>query len=125
VIWMGQPARWTLPCLIMRIPYVGGMCRTSLAPAVSPQYTYKTRILWGLSVRKKLTITVDQQVYEGLHQVVGRHRISRFIEDLVRPHVVSADLDAAYEAMAQDEAREAEAMEWSETTIRDMGDETR
>ena len=50
---------------------------------------------WGTTVRKKLTITVDEQVYEGLHQVVGRYRISRFIEDLVRPHVLAADLEAA------------------------------
>jgi len=73
-------------------------------------------------VRKKLTITVDEQVYEGLHEVVGRHRISRFIEDLVRPHVLAADLEAAYKAMAQDEAREAEALEWAEATVGDLSD---
>jgi predicted CopG family antitoxin len=78
----------------------------------------------GLTVRKKLTITVDEQVYQGLHRVVGRHRISRFIEDLVRPHVVATDLEAAYRAMARDEAREAEALEWGEATIGDASDET-
>jgi predicted CopG family antitoxin len=31
---------------------------------------------------KKLTITVDDDVYEGLHSVVGRRRISRFLNDL-------------------------------------------
>jgi predicted CopG family antitoxin len=74
-------------------------------------------------VRRKLTITVDEQVYEGLHEIVGRHRISRFIEELVRQHVVAADLDAAYRAMAQDEEREAEALEWGEATVRDVSDE--
>ena len=74
-------------------------------------------------MRRKLTITVDEQVYEGLHEIVGRHRISRFIEELVRPHVVAADLDAAYRAMAQDEEREAEALEWGEATVRDVSDE--
>jgi predicted CopG family antitoxin len=74
-------------------------------------------------VRKKLTITVDEQVYAGLHQVVGRHRISRFIEDLVRPHVLAADLEAAYEAMAQDEGRESEALEWTEVMFGDLSDE--
>ena len=92
-----------------------------VTPLVYVRYTYTAG---GLTVRKKLTITVDEQVYKGLHQVVGRHRISRFIEDLVRPHVVAADLDAAYRAMAQDEAREAEALEWSEATIGDTSDET-
>nr|NIO71365.1 addiction module antitoxin [Anaerolineae bacterium] len=38
-------------------------------------------------MQKKLTITIDEQVYEGLHAVIGRGRISRFIEDLVRPYV--------------------------------------
>lgn len=76
-------------------------------------------------MRKKLTITVDEQVYEGLHEVVGRQRISRFIEDLVRPHVLSADLEAGYRDMARDEAREADALEWAEATSGDLSDETR
>jgi len=75
-------------------------------------------------VRKKLTITLDQRVYQGLHEVVGRRRISRFIEDLVRPYVISADLEAAYREMAQDEAREAEALEWAEAMIGYVSDET-
>jgi predicted CopG family antitoxin len=68
-------------------------------------------------MQKKLTITVDEQVYEGLHKVIGRRNISQFIEALVRPHVIGVDLDAAYQAMAEDEAREAEALEWAEATI--------
>lgn len=76
-------------------------------------------------MRKKLTITIDESVYEGLHAVVGRRRISRFVEDLVRPYVVHQDLDAAYRDMAQDEEREAEALEWAEATIGDVSDEAR
>ncbi len=60
-------------------------------------------------MQKKLTITIDERVYDGLHNVIGRRRISRFIESLVRPHVVGADLEASYRQMASDEAREAEA----------------
>ena len=76
-------------------------------------------------MQKKLTITVDEQVYKGLHTVVGRRRISRFIEDLVRPYVVHEDLEAAYREMAEDEARESEALEWAEATVTDVSDETR
>ncbi len=76
-------------------------------------------------VQKKLTITIDEQVYEGLYTVIGPRRISRFIEDLVRPHVVFRELEAAYRQMAQDEAREAEALEWAEATVGDVSDETR
>lgn len=76
-------------------------------------------------MQKKLTITLDEHVYDGLHAVIGRRRISRFIETLVRPHVVGKDLEAAYKQMAQDEAREAEAPEWAEATCGDVADETR
>ncbi len=76
-------------------------------------------------MQKKLTITIDQQVYEGLYAVIGRRRISRFIEDLVRPYVLHQELETAYKQMAQDEEREAEALEWAEATIGDVRDETR
>ena len=76
-------------------------------------------------MQKKLTITVDEDVYQGLHKVIGRRHISQFIEDLVRPHVIGTDLEAGYRAMAEDEAREVEALEWSEATIGDSIDATR
>jgi predicted CopG family antitoxin len=76
-------------------------------------------------MQKKLTITIDERVYAGLHTVVGRRRISRFIESLVRPHVIGKDLEVAYKQMAQEEAREAEALEWTEATAGDVADETR
>jgi predicted CopG family antitoxin len=76
-------------------------------------------------MQKKLTITIDESIYEGLHAVVGRRRISRFIETLVRPHISKCHLEAAYKQMAEDEKREAEALTWSEATVGDVGDETR
>jgi predicted CopG family antitoxin len=68
---------------------------------------------------KKLTITVSEEVYAGLHQVIGRRKISRFIEEIARPHVIPQDLAAAYREMAMDESREAEALEWSEAVLPD------
>jgi predicted CopG family antitoxin len=76
-------------------------------------------------MQKKLTITVDEEVYEGLHKHIGRRKISQFIEDLVRPHVIGSDLEAGYIAMAADEAREAEAEEWVDAFSEDIADETR
>ena len=72
---------------------------------------------------KKLTITVDAEVYDGLHSVIGRRRISRFLNDLARPHVIGQDLSSGYAAMAADEEREAEATAWSEGSIADVADE--
>ncbi len=74
-------------------------------------------------MQKKLTITIDERVYEGLYAVVGRRRISRFIENLVRPHVLFPDLEAAYREMAEDEERETEALEWAEVTMGDVSNE--
>jgi hypothetical protein len=76
-------------------------------------------------MQKKLTITLDEQVYNGLHTVIGRRNISQFIESLVRPHVIGTELEAAYQQMAADEDREAEALEWAEATIGDVADEPR
>lgn len=76
-------------------------------------------------MQKKLTITIDERVYERLREVVGRRRISRFIERLVRPHVSRADLASAYQAMGADEAREREALAWAEATIGDVRDDPR
>jgi hypothetical protein len=70
-------------------------------------------------MQKKLTITIDEAVYRGLYQRVGAGKISRFIEQLVRPHVLPKELDDAYAAMARDEAREADALEWAECLVGD------
>ena len=74
---------------------------------------------------KKLTITVSEDVYRGLHKVVGRGRISRFLEDLARPHVVKQKLASAYREMAAEERREAEALQWAEATVGDLQDDPR
>ncbi len=74
---------------------------------------------------KKLTITVERPVYEGLYKLVGRGRISAFINNLARPYVVEEELENAYAEMAQDEERETEALEWSENLLTDLQDEAR
>jgi len=76
-------------------------------------------------MQKKLTITIDEQVYHGLYRVVGPRRISQFIERLVRPHVLVNDLGSAYAEMAQDVARERDALDWSEALLSDISYETR
>jgi predicted CopG family antitoxin len=68
-------------------------------------------------MQKKLIVTVDEEVYEGLRKTIGPRKISRFIKELLRPHVVRPNLESAYEEMASDKEREEEAMEWAETTF--------
>jgi len=74
-------------------------------------------------MQKKLTISIDEMVYLGLHKVIGKRRISKFIESLVRPYVIDKSLDNAYREMAEDEVREKDALEWSEGLIGDIIDE--
>jgi predicted CopG family antitoxin len=73
-----------------------------------------------LIMQKKLTVTIDEEVYNGLREVIGPGKISRFIEDLVRPHVTKKDIYAAYKEMAADEVRDSEALEWAEATFGDI-----
>lgn len=76
-------------------------------------------------LHRKLTITVEDSVYRGLHKVVGPRNISRFLNDLARPHVVRDRLEEGYRAMAADEKREAEATQWSEGLLGGVADEPR
>lgn len=76
-------------------------------------------------MHKKLTITLDENVYKGLHKEIGARKIIQFIEDLVRPHVIGKNLDEGYRAMAQDQKRESEALEWSEALLSDIDDDSR
>lgn len=76
-------------------------------------------------MHKKLTISIDEEVYKGLHSKIGDRKIGRFIENLVRPHVLHSNLEAEYKAMAADEIRERQATDWSEGLIGDADDATR
>jgi hypothetical protein len=83
------------------------------------KHTYKS------VMTRKLTISIDDRVYDGLHTVIGRGHIGKFLEDLARPFVVTDGLAAAYIEMSADEAREAEASEWCEALAADGLDASR
>ncbi len=76
-------------------------------------------------MQKKLTITVDEAVYKGLHKTIGPRKISKFGEELVRPHVVRPNLELEYSQMSKDKKRESEALKWAETTFKDIAHEKR
>ena len=76
-------------------------------------------------MHKRMTISIDEEVYDGLVRVIGRRKISQFLEDLARPHVVNDELAAGYHAMAADAERESEALEWSNALIGDAADVAR
>jgi len=74
---------------------------------------------------KKLTITVDEDVYAGLRDKIGPRRISRFLNDLAKPLVTEDALLEGYRAMAADGLREAEAEPWVDDLIADVADNAR
>ena len=76
-------------------------------------------------MHKKMTITLDESVYEGLHRTIGKRKMSQFIEDLLRPHVMDTSMDDGYKAMAADKERESEAIEWCNGIAGDMANEAR
>jgi predicted CopG family antitoxin len=73
-------------------------------------------------MHKKMTITIDKEVYDALYRVVGKGKISQFLEGLARPHVLKEDFAAAYQAMANDQEREQTALEWSNGLIGSVAD---
>jgi predicted CopG family antitoxin len=73
-------------------------------------------------MHKKMTITIDEEVYDALYRVIGKGKISQFLEELARPHVMKEDLASAYQAMAADQARESDALEWSNGLIGSVTD---
>ncbi len=68
---------------------------------------------------RKLTITVDEDVYAGLYAKIGPRRISRFLNDLAKPLVTHDALADGYRALAADSVQEREADEWSEWLTED------
>ncbi len=76
-------------------------------------------------MQKKLTISLNELVYDELCRVVGRGNISKFIEELIKPKLKANDLDAAYSEMAADRVREADALVWANGVVGDSADEKR
>jgi len=46
-------------------------------------------------MQKKLTISLNKDVYDELCRVVGRGNISKFIENPIAPHLKDSNLDDA------------------------------
>ena len=54
-------------------------------------------------MRKKITISIDQAVYDGLRRTMGYRRISELIEELLRPLVTIPDHFLAMDALSKSE----------------------
>ena len=80
----------------------------------------------GEIMQRRLTISMDEDVYNGLFRVIGRGKVGHFLQELARPLVLeNPDLDEGYRAMAADREREEEAAEWVRGLINGLADEAR
>jgi len=70
-------------------------------------------------MQKKLTITIGDDLYEGLCNRISPRKISTFIEQRVRPHVIVKEREHAHKAMSRDEARKTRAMQWTDAMFED------
>lgn len=72
---------------------------------------------------KKLTISVSDELYEGLYAKIGAGRISKFIENIASPHVIDDKLIEGYRQMSLDKGREQDAQKWTESLfLRDINE---
>lgn len=65
--------------------------------------------------KKKVTLSLDRTVYEGIRARVGERKVGEYLSELARPHVSPEAQAASYRALAQDSDREAEAADWLAT----------
>ena len=65
-----------------------------------------------ITKKQKVTLMLEVQVYKALVAKVGARGISEYFNNLARPRMVEADIEAGYKAMAADEAANREAKEW-------------
>jgi hypothetical protein len=68
-------------------------------------------------------MTTDQMLCKGLHKIIGPRKISRFVQEIVRPHVVRPNYESAYVEMEKGKKRENEGLEWAENTFKNIGHE--
>ena len=72
-----------------------------------------------------MTITLDEDVYDGLYRTVGKRQISQFVSDILRPFVSERTLEDGYRGMAADAERESGADEWLSALANDGVDAAR
>jgi predicted CopG family antitoxin len=71
-------------------------------------------------MQKKLTLSINAEIYEALHKMAGKRKIGRFIENLVRPYIASSD--GLHERTAPEEEPETTILSWPGTDDANAGE---
>lgn len=70
-------------------------------------------------MQKEPQSMLDERLYDELQTIGGLEDTSQSIESLILRQFCDAHFESAYQQMAEDEARETEALEWAEAMVRD------
>jgi hypothetical protein len=62
--------------------------------------------------KKKITLMIDLDVYNGLKQKVSSRSMGAFLSQIIRPHVVTNSLEASYLALAKADELSSESRDW-------------
>lgn len=69
-------------------------------------------------MRKKLTLSIDEQVYKDLHLLLPNRKISEFVESSIQERIEKMKkedpMEEGFKMMAKDKKREEDALECSE-----------
>ena len=67
-----------------------------------------------IAVKRQLTVTVSESIYEALYRQVGKGQITKFIQNVVSANLDLTDesLEAGYRAMMADTEQDKKAEEW-------------
>ena len=67
-------------------------------------------------MKRKITLTLSEEVYKALYIQIGKGYIAKFIEDLITRQLdlTNYQLEEGYKAMMADTEYEKEAQEWIE-----------
>lgn len=72
-------------------------------------------------MRKKLTLSIDEQTYKDLHLLLPNRKISEFIEKSIRERIRKLKkedpIEEGFKLMGKDKEREKEALQWCEFDV--------
>jgi len=72
-------------------------------------------------MQRKITLSINEEVYRKLHFLISRRKISKFVEKSVEEKIKKLELadpiEKGFKMMGKAYEREKESLEWSEAGI--------
>jgi len=77
--------------------------------------------------KRTISIKITENLYQRLHQEVGKGKISKFLEELAEERLEQKEkeLELAYKEIAQDKKRWKLTKEWEKVALSDLRKKTK